>query len=75
MFDVLTAADVTLDAGFALDQYLGLTGASHFIHHVIPGGNGEILQLEFVPEPTTTALLGLGLLGALIRRRRGSNKA
>jgi len=70
-FDVLTAGDITLGGTFALDSTL--TGGQ-WLYNVIPGGNGEILQLTaIVPEPSTlliwSLLVGLGM-GACRRRRR-----
>lgn len=71
-FDVLTAVDVTLGVDFMLDQSLSGLVAGGFIHRVIPGGNGEILQLQYVPEPGTLclAILGLVCLAAFGWRRR-----
>ena len=72
VFDVLTAADVTLGVDFMLDQSLSGLATGGFVHRVIPGGNGEILQLQFVPEPGTIwlAVLGLVCSGAFGWRRR-----
>ncbi|NQT41113.1 MAG: PEP-CTERM sorting domain-containing protein, partial [Planctomycetes bacterium] len=72
-FDVLTAANVNLLAGFTLDQSLLDPSQQYFAYRVIPGGNGQILRLQLVPEPSTIVTAGLGLM-ALIglgwRRRR-----
>jgi len=70
IFDVLTATDITLGPNFVLSPPAGLQGA--FAAHVIPGGNGEILRLKFVPEPITMLLAAAGLagLGGYLRRRR-----
>ena len=71
-FDVLTATSITLGDGFLLEQPVGFW--PHFFEAtVVPGGNGEILRLTAaVPEPGTLALLALGGIGALRRRRRRS---
>lgn len=50
----------TLFSGAWTGNYTGTSGAQ---------GNFSIVQLSAVPEPTTMALLGLGLLTALRRRR------
>ena len=69
-FDVLTAEAFTLGANFALDQAnAALPGPNEFEYSIIQGGNGQILRLQVVPEPTTLTLLGLGLV-AVARHRR-----
>jgi len=37
---------------------------------VYPTGGGDTIQFTAVPEPSSTALLGLGGLALLMRRRR-----
>jgi fibronectin-binding autotransporter adhesin len=68
-FDVLTASQITLGNHFSL--------SGGFQAQVISGGNGQILQLTFVPEPSTTVLLFAGAVALaaclLRRRRRGEN--
>jgi len=69
-FDVLTAQSIALGAGFGIDESQAPGTGAYFLAHVVPGGNGEILRLTYVPEPTTMTLLALGGLGALLRRRK-----
>ena len=70
VFQVMTAADIDVDLNALIvrSDYGGL------IPEIILGGNGEILQLTYVPEPGTFLLLGLGGLAtvALARRKRRS---
>ena len=54
------AGDITLTWGAVSNPFSGNTGEGDF--------NG--LQLVFVPEPSTAAILGLGLAGVLVLRRR-----
>ena len=62
------------------------TGAKAFMSGVINQGNAASLglvnvfidnggQIVFVPEPSTYALLGLGLVALAIQRRRRSRSA
>ncbi len=71
-FDVVTAAGINILTGFTLDQSLLDPSQQYFAYRVIPGGNGQILRLQLVPEPSTivTAALGLVALIALAWRRR-----
>jgi len=55
-----TAGYGTLFSGAWTGNYAGTSGSQ---------GNFSIVQFSAVPEPATTALLGLGLLAALRRRR------
>jgi hypothetical protein len=58
-WNVLTAA--TID-----DQGLNVVAPAGIEWHIIPGGNGEILQLYAIPEPTSLVLAiiaGLALFG------------
>lgn len=59
-FNVLTAGTVDITGATA-----GGWGLS-----VISGGNGQILQATYVPEPAALALVGLGAMAGLRRRRR-----
>lgn len=59
-FNVLTASSI--DAS-------GLSISSGYNFSILSGDNGQILQITSVPEPGTLALLILGGLGLLLRRR------
>ncbi|MFW6163886.1 MAG: PA14 domain-containing protein, partial [Planctomycetota bacterium] len=67
IFDVVEAATVTVDGLTIADN----VDWGYFAYSIVgaPGGR-QALRLEFIPEPTTVALLGLGGLALLRRRRR-----
>jgi len=80
-FDTLTPpADLTPYKGTGTFDVLIKSGLETDVH--TSGGNGEIqysngktsgtvtVTYEYLPEPATLALLGIGGLGMLIRRRR-----
>jgi hypothetical protein len=77
-FDSLNGVSVALAQGAAFtlgDQqfiigYFGNSAAGTF-----QGGNDLVLQASAVPEPSTWALLGLGLLSAFFLVRRQKNPA
>ncbi|MGC4031939.1 MAG: PEP-CTERM sorting domain-containing protein [Tepidisphaeraceae bacterium] len=58
-FNILTASTIDITGATA-----GGWGLS-----VISGGNGQILQATYVPEPASLAIVGLGAVAALARRR------
>ncbi|MGC9455554.1 MAG: PEP-CTERM sorting domain-containing protein [Phycisphaerae bacterium] len=72
--------DLTSDATYAneeimiIDVGLGTAWAEDFDGHIdglsIELTTGDMANINFVPEPATMGLLGLGGLGILIRRRR-----
>jgi MYXO-CTERM domain-containing protein len=71
-FDLLTATSIT--GSYALDQsaFAFNGSAQGFSTRIISGGNGQILQLYGLPEPSTFLIWSLGLLGlaAYARRRK-----
>ena len=68
-YNVLTAQNVTLETNFGIDS--SLTAGYGFYYTLISGGNGQILQLTAVPEPSTlVGLAGMALAGLLFLRRR-----
>jgi len=72
-FDILTAsAGITnLDlTGVSFDFSDAQSGLAWWTSIVSLPGGGEALRLQAAPEPTTLALLGLGGLALLRRRRR-----
>ena len=38
--------------------------------YTLDGGTSDTISIALVPEPTTTALLGLGGLALILRRRK-----
>ena len=78
----LTAADILVDAGAAGPlgvPTVGGAGTPGFVAPgvalgLLPGDNLnalDIVQVQGIPEPGSTTLLGLSLVGLLLRRRRG----
>jgi hypothetical protein len=60
-YDLLTAATIT-------DNGIAFTGPTGWTYQIVPGGNGQILQVV-VPEPASFGLIALTSLLALRRRR------
>ena len=71
-FDVVSASEIIIGENFALDQSgAGLpAGGNDFAWSIVREGNREFLRLGVVPEPTTFALIALGIAPLLRRRRR-----
>ncbi len=68
-FDLLTATSISA-TNLTLDQ--SLLPANRWVTgwEIVNGGNGQILQVTLVPEPSSLALLGLVSLVLMKRRRR-----
>ncbi|HOF18285.1 MAG TPA: PEP-CTERM sorting domain-containing protein, partial [Phycisphaerae bacterium] len=63
-FDVVTADSITDSTT------ISYAGPGNFTKSIISGGSGQILQLTYIPEPATMALLTGGLPALLWRFRR-----
>ena len=61
LYDLLTATTIT-------DNGIAFTGPAGWSYQIVPGGNGQILQVV-VPEPASFGLLALTGFLALRRRR------
>ena len=62
IYDLLTATTIT-------DNGIAFTGPAGWSYQIVPGGNGQILQVV-VPEPASFGLIALTGFLALRRRRR-----
>lgn len=65
---LLLVADVINDNGLALKTGQDVADGGDW--SIVWGTGSETLSVTYVPEPATLALLGLGGLGVLIRRKR-----
>jgi fibronectin-binding autotransporter adhesin len=70
-FTIATATSINgFDAAnFTLD-YSGFSNAPGWDWGIIQSGNSLVLQAYALPEPSSTALLGLGGLALMLRRKR-----
>ena len=57
-------------AGLEEGSYLHVAGSDYPFRISYAGGDGNDVVLTVVPEPATMAMLGIGVLGLLARRRR-----
>lgn len=58
------------EADSIVNNSLALSGdASNFVYDIVNSGDRQILQLEYVPEPTTIALLSLGASVLVFKKR------
>lgn len=62
-YNLLTATDI-------IDNGISFTGPFNWVYQIVPGLNGEILQVTVIPEPGTLALALVGGIAALRCRRR-----
>jgi autotransporter-associated beta strand protein len=77
-FDSLNGVSVALAEGSAFtlgDQQFIIGYSGNSTAGTFQGGNDLVLQASAVPEPSTWALLGLGLLSAFFLVRRQKNPA
>jgi len=70
-FTIATATSISGfdDSLFTLD-YSGFSNAPSWDWAIVESGNSLVLEAYAVPEPSSTALLGLGGLALMLRRKR-----